>query len=249
MRKLIIVLIVAVLAIIIVGGYLACTYYSSPSQNPTDNLPTTVSVDQIRDQAMVYIAANHTQTIPLMETISWTGGRQDAGLLGSEKYQYTSGNWTMMLQYPVVPNPIYTITANYTAGDGFSWMGTYQNGVLNQTSSTINAATAVTQEQIRDLTMQYLKAYHNQTTTYMQNLVWSGGRMDMGMMVGSDKYSYQSSGWNVTIQSPVVPNPTYTITAQCSDFSSEGHMTGMVVSWKGTLQDGIIIETAYSYNP
>jgi hypothetical protein len=246
LRKSIIVILVAALIIIIVGGYLAYTHYATPNNN--DNTPSTaLSVEQIRDQAMTYIAANHTQTMSLMPTAHWSGGKQDIGLLGSETYQYTADNWAMMLQYPVVQNPKYTITANYTAGGGFSWTGTCINGIVTQTSSTLPDATTLTQEQIRDLTMQYLNAYHNQTSQYMHGLTWTGGRMDMGMMVGSDKYSYQSSGWNITMQNPVVPNPTYTITAQYTPMNMQSG--NPMMTWQGTIENGTIVETNYKYNP
>jgi len=244
MRKTLLAAIVVVLIAVIAGGYLAYSYLSS--QNQPSNTPTaSLSVEQIRDQAMVYIAANHTQTLPLMQTLHWSGGRQDTGVVGSETYQYTGADWEMMIQYPVVPNPTYTINVNYTAGGGFTWAGTCINGVIAQTSSTLADNTTLTQEQIRDLTLQYLNAYHNQTSQYMHDLSWTGGRMNMGMMVGSETYSYQSTGWNVTMQYPVVPNPIYTITAQYMPMG----MHSAIMTWDGTLQSGRIAETSYTYNP
>ncbi len=232
------------LIIVIIGGYFAYSYLSNQTPN---NTPTTLSAEQIRDQALTYIAANHTQILTLMPTSHWVGGRQNTGGVGSETYQYTNGNWTMDITYPVVPNPTYTVTANYTAGGGFNWVGTCINGVITQTSSNLPDATTLTQEQVRDLTMMYLEAYHNQTTQYMHDLAWTGGMMDMGMMVGSSKYSYQSSGWNVTMQNPVVPNPTYTITARYMPMNM--HSTNAVITWEGALQNGIIAETKYEYTP
>jgi hypothetical protein len=69
--------------------------------------------------------------------------------------------------------------------------------------------------------------------------------MDMGMMVGSNKYSYMSIGWNVTMQNPVVPNPPYTITA----VYSQANMNTAMITWIGTLDNGIIKQTSYEYNP
>jgi hypothetical protein len=249
MRKILIVALAAVLIIVIAGGYLAWSHLSSQSQNQnqdSNNTEATPSVEQIRDQAMTYIAANHTQTLPLMQAFHWSGGRQDTDLLGSETYQYTGGNWTIKLQYPVVLNPVYTITVNFSADDCiFDWTGTYQNRVITQTSSNTDTQTALTQEQIRDLTIQYLTAYHNQTLQYIHDFSWSGGRVDQGMMVGSDIYSYQSGGWNITMQYPVVPNPTYTLTAQYTP--ADTHLD--IITWEGTLQNGTITETNYQYRP
>lgn len=244
MRKSFIFAVVAVLVIVIVGGYLGYSYLST-NQNQNPNTPTTVSVDQIRDQAMTYVAANHTQTVTLMPTAHWAGGRVDTGLLGSETYQYTNGNWAVNITYPVVPSPTYAITCNYTLGGGLTWTGTYQNGLLTENSCSVSANTTLTETQMRDLTLQYLMAYHNETTSYMHDMSWTGGRMDMGMMVGSDKYNYQSNGWNVTMQNPVVPNPIYTITAEYTP----ANMHSAMMTWEGTLQNGTMTQSSYKYNP
>ena len=121
--------------------------------------------------------------------------------------------------------------------------------MMTETSNNINTNTQVssTQAQVRDLTMNYLRAYHNQTTPYMQSFMWTGGRMDMGMMVGSETYRYMSAGsagWVLTMQYPVVPNPTYSINAT---YSSPSYENGIV--WRGTLQNGTITETAYTFKP
>ena len=105
---------------------------NEPSNTSTKTLST---VDAIRDGAMLYIAANHTQTLPFMTDLSWSGGKQDTGLLGSETYVYTNGSWSIVIDYPVVPNPTYTITIDYSsAGATINWIGTYQNQTLTETS-------------------------------------------------------------------------------------------------------------------
>lgn len=211
-RKIIILALAAVLIIVITGGYLGWTYYTSQNQN---NKAPSPSVEQIRDQTMVYIEANHTETMQVMQNLNWTGGRQETGLLGAETYLYTSGNWSLTIQYPVVVNPTYTITANYSSQTvTVDWSGTY-NGTLTETSQTISVLSApLTQEQVRDITMAYIKANHNETAPYMLSLLWTGGRATPEGILGAETYSYQSSSWIVTIQYPVVPNPTYTVTAK-----------------------------------
>ena len=252
MRKPLLIALAAVLIIVVAGGYLAWSYLSSPSQNEnqnpdSNNAETAPSVEQIRDQAMMYIAANYTQTLPLMQTIHWSGSRQETGMPGSETCQHTSGSWTITLQYPVVPNPPCTITVTYSEDGILDWTGTYQDGVITQTSSNTDTKTALTQEQIRDLTLQYLSAYHNQPLQYMHDFSWSGGRVDQAMMVGSDIYSYQSGGWNITMQYPVVPNPAYTITEHYKELDT--HSDDLVVDWQGTLQNGAITQTSYQHRP
>jgi hypothetical protein len=251
MRKSLTIIAVITLIVIIAGGYLAYTYLTPQNQgenNEINTAPKVLStVDEIRDGVMVYIAANQTGTVSLMNGLSWTGGRQDTGLLGAETYVYTCGSWSVVIDYPVVLNPIYTITADYTGhGTTINWVGTYQNQTLRETNATMQGVTSTRgQEQIRDLTMMYLKVYHNNTASYMQGMSWTGGRMDMGRMVGSDKYNYQSNGWNVTIQNPVVPNPPYTITS----IYTPTNMHTAMMTWIGTLENGTITQTDYVYSP
>jgi hypothetical protein len=254
MKKLFIVLAAVVLIVVIAGGVLAYTYLQNQNPSPTPSgetntppmVPTTV--DEIRDAAMVYLAANHSGTIMAMDNLAWTGGKQDTGLLGAENYVYTSGNWSCVIDYPVVPNPVYTIMLDYsTFGVAIRWTGSYQTGVFCETNiSTHMIVNDLSEDGIRDLTMMYLKVYHNNTSPYMQNMMsWIGGRMDMGMMVGSNKYSYQSNGWNVTMQNPVVPNPIYTITA----IYMPSNMHTAMMTWEGTLDNGTITQTNWDYSP
>jgi hypothetical protein len=114
------------------------------------------------------------------------------------------------------------------------------------TSPTIEL---ITQEQIRDSVINYIKTQHNQTAHYMQEFTWTGGMMSTGMMVGSSTYSYQSNGWNVTMQYPITLNPKYTITANYTSPISEIFPPRNMIMWSGTWQDGTITETNYSFTP
>ncbi len=254
MRKTFIIVVVVVLIVVIAGGILAHTYLQNQNPNTTPtgetNTPPEVptTVDEIRDAAMVYLAANHTGTIMVMDNLTWTGGRQESGLVGAENYVYTSGNWSCVIDYLVVPNPVYTVTLDYSKFDvAVRWIGSYQNGVFCESSATTNMIISdLSQNGIRDLTIMFLKVYHNKTSPYIQNMMtWTGGQMDMGMMVGSIKYNYQSSGWNVTIQNPVVPNPPYTITAV---YIPSG-MQHTMITWEGTLDNGVMTQNSYAYKP
>jgi hypothetical protein len=244
MRKTFIAAIVIVLIVVLTGGYLGYTYLQGQNQTPSNPAQTTNEIENIRDQALTYLAANHTQTMPLMPTGHWSGGRVDTGLLGAETYQFTTGEWEVNIHYPVVLNPIYSIVCNYTSAN-LTWTGTYQDNILTENSCAVEANTSIAEPGIRDLTLMYIQAYHNETSTYMHDLSWTGGQMDMGMMVGSNKYNYQASGWNVTTQNPVVPNPIYTITAVYTPSSAHNAM----MTWIGTLDNGTITQTSYEYNP
>jgi hypothetical protein len=189
-----------------------------------------------------------------MQDLSWTGGRVNTGLLGAEVYLYSSlrnvpgaRGWVVTINYPVVPNPIYTITANYSQTGVLSpkyvtWTGTGQSATIVENSYDSNLLS--TQEQARNDVMAYIKAAHNETAQFMQDLSWTGGRVDQGLLVGSDLYTYISGGWNVTMRNPVVPNPIYTVTA---DYKAPGTGIPYRVIWEGTWQNGIITEIVYAF--
>jgi hypothetical protein len=243
MRKIFIAAIAIVLIVVITGGYLGYTYLQAPTPAPSNPAQTIDEIENIRDQALTYFAANHTQAFSLMPTGHWSGGRVDQpGLVGAETYQFTNGNWQVEIHYPVVPNAIYTI--NCTAG-GLSWSGTYQGGVINEEACSIAADTTLTQEQMRDLALMYLQGTHNETSSYMHDISWTGGRVDQGMLVGSDKYNYMGNGWNVTIQNAVVWRPIYTITA----VYTPSNMQTAMMTWVGQTINGTVTETSYQYNP
>lgn len=244
MRKILIAAIAVALIVVITGGYLGLTYLQGENKTPGNPAQTTNEVENIRDQAMLYLAANHTQTFTLMPKDHWSGGKVDTGLLGAEYYLFATSEWEVSINYPVVLNPVYSIVCNYTSAN-LTWIGTYQDGVLDETSCAVETATSLDEEGIRDLTMMYLQAYHNETSTYMHDLSWTGGHVDQGMLVGSTKYSYQSGGWNITTQNPVVPNPPYTITAV---YTPDNAQTAMM-TWIGVFGNGVITQTSYEYNP
>ena len=99
---------------------------------------------QVRDDVMTFIKTNHTETAQFMNNLAWTGGRTTPqGILGAETYRYLSLGWNVTITYPVVPNPIYTITADYSATSANSgasipyrvtWQGSWENGTITETS-------------------------------------------------------------------------------------------------------------------
>jgi hypothetical protein len=96
---------------------------------------------QLRDAVIQHIERNHPETIQfLLDLPDWTGGKVEPKLLGAETYTYKNHGWKVTIQYPIVPQPLYIITANYyVPSDGISipyavyWQGTYSNGVLTET--------------------------------------------------------------------------------------------------------------------
>ena len=139
MKKPILIAIVAVIIIVIAAAGIV---YSGVL-NPTDSNPTptpepeTPVQETVRDATMTYIAANHEDMASMTVDLTWAGGRQETGLVGSDTYIYTAGNWNVTITNPVVMDPVYTISAVYTDTANavtIEWMGTYENEAITETS-------------------------------------------------------------------------------------------------------------------
>jgi hypothetical protein len=98
--------------------------------------------EQVRDEVMCYIQSSHPETAQFMQNIVWTGGRTTPpNLIGAETYMYFSRGWNFTISYPVVPNAIYTITADYSSPSTgipyrIIWQGIWQNGTIKETRYT-----------------------------------------------------------------------------------------------------------------
>jgi len=97
--------------------------------------------EQVRDAVMEYIAANHPETVQLMGELVWTGGKVETGLLGAEIYNYECEGWNVTISYPVIVNPTYDVTVNYSVPAGVVsipyaviWEGTWENGAVTEAS-------------------------------------------------------------------------------------------------------------------
>jgi hypothetical protein len=101
-----------------------------------------------------------------------------------------------------------------------------------------------TQEKIRDSVMSLMKLNHPETAQFVNDLVWTGGRVTPPNIVGAETYMYYSQGWNVTINYPVVPNAIYKIVA---DYSAPSIGIPYRIIWKGTWQNEVINETNYVF--
>jgi hypothetical protein len=101
-----------------------------------------------------------------------------------------------------------------------------------------------TQERIRNSIMYYIESSHPETSRFMTNLVWTGGRTTPQNLLGAETYIYYSQVWNVTINYPVYPNPIYKIVAE---YSTNSIGIPYNIIWKGTWQNEVINETSYVF--
>lgn len=250
---------VVILVVAVVGGHALYTGYFNPAPSPSPSptatptstpsptpspTPEIITQEQARDSVVNYIKTNHNETAQYLQSFNWTGGKVDLGLLvGSVLYSYQSQAWNVSIRNPVVPNPIYTVTADYTAGSvAIFWQGTWQSGNINETIYNNYDSSQVTeQEGIRNAIVNYLRVNHTETLQYLQKYTWTGGRTTPTGIIGTETYSYVNQGWNVTMQYPVVPSPTYTLTANYTEGS-------VAFAWSAVLQHTNITEIIYTNN-
>jgi hypothetical protein len=104
--------------------------------------PQLSTQEQVRDEVMSYIQSKHPETTQFTANLVWTGGRTTPpNIVGAETYMYYSQGWNFTISYPVVPNAIYTITADYRATSTgipyrIVWQGTWQNETTKETNYT-----------------------------------------------------------------------------------------------------------------
>ncbi len=247
--------IVVLIIIIVAGSYVGLTSLN-PSQTPTPTPTATPSPsasaepeaspqEQVRDDTIAYISSEHLETEPLTADLVWTGGRQDTMALGSETYLYTSGNWTLQIQYPVVLVPVYTITANYTSDDvTVQWAGTSEGGILTETSYTTIGLTPILSPtaQVREQVVAYIQTNYTDLSSYLQFSNWTGGRITPVGLAGYETYRYVGMGWNMTIGYVVYYDITYDV--QAIYIPSDDGVVAF--NWTGTVHnDNITQETCY----
>jgi hypothetical protein len=113
---------------------------ANPTPTPTPSPTGLTTQEMVRDSVMTFIVVNHAETTQFITGLVWTGGRvTPPTLLGAETYMYYSQGWDVTINYSVGPNPIYKVTADYSASSigipyRIVWKGTWQNHVINETS-------------------------------------------------------------------------------------------------------------------
>ena len=113
---------------------------SAANQTPTPSPLELTAQEKIRDSAMYHIKSKHPETAQFMTDLFWTGGRvTPSNIVGAETYMYYSHGWNVTISYPVVPNAIYNITADYSSTSvsipyRIIWQGTWQNETIKEIS-------------------------------------------------------------------------------------------------------------------
>jgi hypothetical protein len=137
----VVIIVILIVAFLYFGTNIFGNNPPSPTPTPTPTATSsTATPETVRNSVLYFISTNHSDAASyITDNISWSGGRQETGLVGSETYSYAGNNWNVTIQYPVVPNPIYTVNATYTSPTShliITWQGTYENGTVTESSFT-----------------------------------------------------------------------------------------------------------------
>ena len=84
---------------------------------------------------MNYIKTSHPENATAMVYLDWQGGIRHDFIPGMLTYMYTSEYWSATVQQFINSTQTWTIEIVYThGGDLIWWKGTYQNGIITETS-------------------------------------------------------------------------------------------------------------------
>lgn len=133
-------------------------------------------------------------------------------------------------------NPIATKNPGNTPTNTTDNSSTIISPTDNSSENTLPDASTI--EQIRETAMNYIQTNHPESASAMTSFSWTGGAQSTGTN-GSETYIYTSSGWNITIQFPDEPDPTFSITANYNSGT---------IYWVGSCLEGAIAEMSYSTN-
>lgn len=120
----------AIVIIIIAAASTAWIYNNSnstPTTTPTPTPEPKTSQEQARNDVIDQIQREHYEPRFLMTDLNWKGGKIATDTIGTETYMYESGFWTVLIEYPVVADPIYTVYVDFSrVSPSVSWQGTWQ---------------------------------------------------------------------------------------------------------------------------
>ena len=103
------------------------------SETPGESL---VTVDEeARDAAVAFMKSKHPGIAQYLTDLSWNGGWTNSEEENTETYVYYAQEWTFTVKWQSVSNPVYKVSAQYASETTtIVWEGTYQNGVVKETS-------------------------------------------------------------------------------------------------------------------
>jgi serpin B len=182
-----------------------------------------------RDAVLTYLTGNFGDQAPATGLV-WTEKQtKPEGLVGTDSYEYTSGDWVIDVSYPVVApeNVVYTIAVT-NQNTGFRWEGQVDaNGVVTETSFAGQSSRPSDPVGARDAVLAYLAGTAGEEAP-AAGLAWAEKHTTPEGLVGGESYEYTSGDWVVDVSYPVVApeNVVYTVvvTNQVTGFRWEGQV-------------------------
>jgi hypothetical protein len=191
--------------------------------------------EMAKDLAIEYILENYpelgTITVPVVWDIE---DLTPTGLLGASKLQFVGDGWTVNVTYPVVMNPVYTISIRYSGDVGFTWEGTVgQDGNVEEISMSIKPR-ILSQENARDIALAYLIETKEALKELELQSSWTVKDLTPPDLLGYNSQQFEGGGWTVNVSNPVVWKPTYEV-----EIEYDGEV---IIHWKGTVDQSANVE-------
>jgi hypothetical protein len=122
-----------------INGEASSTTPDTSGGSDTGGSSSTVSSpqEQIRDQGLAFLKVSKTETAPLMNNLTWSGGRDDLAPMGTERYLYYSIDltWSVTVESATNSTTTYTISGTYNSVSmTVSFTETYASGVFRITA-------------------------------------------------------------------------------------------------------------------
>ena len=199
-----------------------------------------VTPDMFPDFAVQYILNNYVVDPETEVVSSWTEIDESGSLVGYTVIIYEAGNWVVKVEYPVVAEPIYKISVNYTGESSFSWIGS-----IDTQGETITEFTDLeAKEQLLllpgeavEIAVTYVFSNYEELSDVEKPSRWIEEGVTPEELLGAQKTVFSSDEWTVTISYSVVWKPNYIVEIS--------YGTETVFEWMGTVhQDGTVTEVS-----
>jgi hypothetical protein len=183
-----------------------------------------LSPNQVKDLAVQYIIENYPELGVEMPGYWAFDVITPQGLIGSTMMRFTGEGWEVNMSYPVVLNPVYTVSIGYSGVIAFQWEGSVDSmGVVKEDHMSVGSV-ILSQEDTRDIIISYLVEIHAGVEAPSE---WTVEDLTPGGIVGYFTQEFQGGDWTVTVGNPVVWKPVFEVEVEYSGDIS--------FTWKGTV--------------